>query len=235
MTDPRGRITLGTILLLGALAGAGWFLLQPQNQRTTTTCDSVNTLAEWVEGDGRVTSEWDRRIKETIASVEQNCRDVLDRQVTPMIDTVVEKAKEQVGNSLHLTVGTAKQLREGRRIMAVLDGRTLKIAGIGVTRLLGITIPPENEQAAAEFLVQCCLGKRLTAHKYGESDAEGYPLVVLFAAHNPKEGLSLGLAINQQLLDARLAEPWTLSVRTPYWSNQPDPIPQAPLESRPKI
>jgi len=232
MADPRGRITPGTILLLGALAGAGWFLLQPQDQRTTITCNSVNTLAEWMEGDGSVTSEWDLKVKEAIASVKRNCRDVLDRQVTPVVDTVVGKAKEQVGNSLHLTVGTTKQLREGRRIMAVIDGRTLKIAGIGTARLLGITIPPENEQAAREFLVKCCLEKRLTVHKYGESDAEGYPLVVLFAAHNPKEALAPGLAINQRLLDAELAEPWALPVHTPYWSNQPDPAPQAPPDLR---
>ncbi|MFA5027879.1 MAG: hypothetical protein WC713_08360 [Candidatus Methylomirabilota bacterium] len=223
MADPRGRITPGTILLLGALAGAGWFLLQPQDLRTTMTCDSVNTLAEWVEGDGGVTSEWDRKVKEAVANVKRNCPDVLDRQATPVVHMVIGKAKEQVGNSLHLTVGAANQLREGRRVMAVIDGRTLKIAGIGTSRLLGITIPPENEQAATEFLVQCCLEKRLTVHKHGESDAEGYPLIVLFAAHNPKEALAPGLAINQQLLNAGLAEPWALSVHTPYWSNRPDP------------
>lgn len=223
MADPRGRITPGTILLLGALAGVSWFLLQPQDQRSTLACDSVNTLAGWVDGDGRVPSEWDRKVNETLASVKRNCRDVLDRQVTPLIDAVAGRAKEQVGNSLHLTVGAATQLREGRRVMGVIDGRTLKIAGIGAARLLGITVPPESERAATEFLVQCCLEKRLSVHRYGESDAEGYPLVVLFAAHNPKEALSPGRAINQQLLNTGLAEPWALFVRTPYWSNRPDP------------
>lgn len=52
---------------------------------------------------------------------------------------------------------------------------------------------------------------------------------MVFAAHNPKRVPSQKLAINQQLLDAELAEPWALSVHTPYWSNQHDPEPQAPL------
>ena len=232
MADPRGRITPGVMLLMLVLAGGGWFIMQPQDQRTTMTCNSVNTLAEWVNGDGSVTSEWDLKVKEAIASVKRNCQDVLERQVTPVVDKTVDTAKEQAGSVLHLTVGTAKQIQEGRRITTVIDGRTLKIAGIGAARLLGVTIPPETEQAATDFLVKCCLDKRLAIHKYEERDAERYPLVVVFAAHNPKEALSPGLAINQQLLDAKLAEPWALSVHTPYWSNQPDPEPQAPQDLR---
>jgi len=226
MADPRGRITPGVILLLGALAGGGWFIMQPQEQRTSMTCDSVHKLAEWVGGDGSVTSEWDLKVKEAIASVKLNCPDFLERQVTPVVDKTVDTAKDQAGNVLHLTVGKAKQIQEGRRITTVIDGRTLMIVGIGAARLLGITIPSETEQAATDFLVKCCLEKRLTVHKYNEKDAEGYPLVVVFADHNPKEALSPGLTINQQLLDAELAEPWALPVHTPYWSNQPGPEPQ---------
>jgi hypothetical protein len=232
MADPRGRITPGGMLLLGALAGGGWFIMQPQEQWTNMTCDSVNKLAEWVRGDGTVTFEWDLKVKEAMEGLKRNCRDVLDKQVAPVVDKTVGKAKEQAGSALHLTVGTATQLREGRRITAVIDGRTLKIAGIGAARLLGITIPPGNEQAATDFLVKCCLEKPLAVHKYDERDAEGYPLVVVFVAHNPQEALSPGLAINQQLLDAELAEPWPLPVHTPYWSNQPGPEPETPQGSR---
>ena len=228
MANPRGRITPGAILLLGALAGGGWFILQPQEQRTNMTCDSVHKLAEWVKGDGAETSEWGLKVKEAMEHLKRNCRDVLDKQVAPVVDKTVDTAKEQAGNVLHLTVGKAKQIQEGRRITTVIDGRTLKIAGIGAARLLGITIPSETEQAATDFLVKCCLEKRLAVHKYDERDAEGYPLVVIFAAHNPKEALSPGLAINQQLLDAELAEPWALPVHTPYWSNHSGPEPQTP-------
>ena len=63
MADPRGRITPGVILLLGALAGGGWFIMQPQEQQTSMTCDSMNKLAEWVGGDESVTSEWDLKVK----------------------------------------------------------------------------------------------------------------------------------------------------------------------------
>jgi len=219
--NPPGRITPGVLVLLGALTGGGWLLMQPQEQRTSMTCNSVSKLTEWVRGDKAAMSEWDIKVKEAMDTLKLNCREVLDKQVAPVVDKAVGTAKGQAGTALHLSVGTANQLRSGRRITAVIDGRTLKVSGVGIARLLGITVPEDKNEAAKEFLVECCLKQQLPVQKYDEKDAEGYPLVVVFLPENIKQELTPGMAVNQHMLDKGLAGPWILPVHTTNWSNVP--------------
>jgi hypothetical protein len=224
---PPGRITPGFLLAASLLAGAGWFAMHPPAERTTLTCETIDTVAQWVRGEGSGAADWDLKVKDAMDSLRSNCPRVLET-VAPAFDKTVESAKEHAGSTLHLGVGTAKQIRNTRQVTAVIDGSTLKIGGLGEARLLGITVPPETQGQAKAFLGQMCLkdgaARRLVVHVYKDKDAEGYPLVVVYADHGPADELRPELAINQQLMDRHLAQPWSLGVCTDLWSNhQPKP------------
>lgn len=227
-SDPPGRITPGCLLALALLGGAGWFLLHPPAERTTLTCDSADRIAQWVKGESSTASEWDLKVKDAVDSLRAACPGILEK-LSPTRDNTVERAKEYMESALHRTFGSAKRLRDTRPIMAVIDGTTLKIGVLGEARLLGITVPPEAQARARAYLEQACLRdgapRRLVVHLFKEKDAEGYPLVVVYAEHRDTQELTADLAINQQLLDRGLAQPWSLPVCTDLWSNhQPRPV-----------
>jgi len=225
--DPPGRVTPGLLLAVALLGGAGWFFLHPPAERTTLTCDTVNKIAQWVKGESSAASEWDLNVKDAVDSLRTACPGILDK-LSPTLDNTVERAKEYTGSALHRTAGSAKRLHDTRPIMAVVDGTTLKIGILGEARLLGITVPPEAQARARAYLEQACLRdgapRRLVVHLFKEKDAEGYPLVVVYAEHRDTQELTSDLAINQQLLDRGLAQPWSLPVCTDLWSNH-DPRP----------
>lgn len=210
---PRGRVTPGGLMLLALLAGGGWFFAQPQANRTGLACGSIDTLTQWVQGDGVVRSDWDLKIRSLMQSLHTRCPELMNKQVAPLVDT----AKEKAGRAVHTTITEGSKLKDQRGI-TVLDGRTLKIDGVGRAHLLGITIPDETEDASRRYLVSCCDGQHLVVEAYREKDAEGYPLVVVYLQ---QEGATRkAYAVNQHLLDRHLATPWTIPIGVEHWENR---------------
>ena len=212
-TSPRGRVTPGDLMLLALLAGGGWFVSQAGTDRTSMVCGVVDKAAGFAKGDGSVHSEFDLKLRGFLESLHTKCPEVMDTQLTPL----VEKGKEKAGKVVHTTLTEGGKIKDQRGI-AVLDGRTLKIDGVGKAHLLGITIPSETEEATRGYLVNCCDGHRLVVEQFREKDAEGYALVVVYLE---QEGVTTNqYAVNQHLLDRRLATPWTIPVRVDHWANR---------------
>jgi endonuclease YncB( thermonuclease family) len=200
---------------MAALAGVGWFLMQPSSERAGVPCRLVSRLAEWVKASGVQRGEWDGKVRRWVEAVEARCPAVIQQHVSPLAD----QARQTARTTLHAGLGTATQAAKERQIVAALDGRTLRIGGLGPARLLGVTVPSEKEDAARAYLHEHCVEpKRLVVEIFKEKDAEGYPLVVVYEAHDRMEPLRSELSVNQRLIAHGLAVPWRLELPEAPWT-----------------
>lgn len=210
--DPSGRITPGALLVLAALLGAGWFMVQPQADRPSLACQPLTRLSQWLTSDVQPGSPWDEKIVQIMEAVTGNCSDAIGKPAASL--------GEQADRLLHATVTKARKVTD-RSISAVLDGTTLKIAGLGPARLLGVTVLPEHQADAHAFLKEACEGKRLPVQEYADRDAEYYHLVVV---EPPREEHS-PVSINEQLIQKGYAAPWNLRLQDAPWTWHPAPSP----------
>jgi hypothetical protein len=203
------------VLVLAAIAGIGWFLAQPSTERTDLPCGLLSRVADWVKGDDARRGDWDVKVTRWMEGIQARCPEVVQRQLSPLADQATQSAK----TALHAGLGAATQAAKERQIVAVLDGRTLRIGGLGAARLLGVTVPPEMEDAARAYLHQRCVEpKRLVVELFTERDAEGYPLVVVYEQHDRTEPVRADLSVNQRLITQGLALPWRLELPEAPWT-----------------
>ncbi len=87
-----------------------------------------------------------------------------------------------------------------RQIEEVTGPDRLRIAGLRETRLLGVTMPAQKDDAALVYLQHAVAGKRLAVTVAAGQDLERRPLVVVT--------LPEGTAVNTRLIQMRLARPW---------------------------
>lgn len=203
--DPSGRITPGALLVLAALLGAGWFMVQPQADRSSLACQPLTRLSRWLTSDVQPGSPWDEKAVQIMESLTNKCPDAIGKPAASL--------SEQADQLLHATVTKVKKVAD-RHISAVLDGPTLKIAGLGPARLLGVTVLPEHQADAHAFLKEACEGKHLPVQVYAERDAEYYHLVVV---ELPREEHTT-VSINELLLQKGYAAPWNLRLQDAPWT-----------------
>ncbi len=87
-----------------------------------------------------------------------------------------------------------------REIQEVAGPDRLRIAGLGETRLLGVTVAAEQREAAIAYLQQAVAGKRLAVTVAAGQDPARRPLVVVT--------LHEGTSVNAGLIQCSLASLW---------------------------
>lgn len=202
-SNPRGTITPGALLLIGGLLVAGWFVLQPESNRASLACQPLAPLTRWLGADPQSDSQWDRKVAQFMAFINAKCPESVGTPAASLAKTAHLFA--------NTTLTTVKSVAN-RNIPAVFDSRTLKISGIGIARLLGITVPPEHQAAALQYLQDTCASKRLPIQLYSDHDAEYYPLVVVYLDTDQTS------SVNAQLVQKGLATPWNLPGPWDAWA-----------------
>lgn len=202
------RFTPGLVMFIGLLGLAGWFTLQPQEQRVMLACKPIVALHKWIESDEIVTDPSAPLTNNAFDSFVRLCPRTLGKQAAAMADDVQAFAGRAVdeGKALHDKAGTLTN----RRIEAIIDGERLHIEGLGEARLLGIRVPPESHAAAISYLRRIALGTRLRLDLDRDLDPERRPLVSLT--------LPNGLLLNAAMIQQRLATPWRIPGPWQHWA-----------------
>lgn len=203
-SDPPGRITPGAAFLVVGVALATWYVLQPKEQRASVACRPVAGLSRWIVGDDRADNVWGQKVQELARSFAEKCPSTIGAPAAALADqarTAADGALKGVRSSMH------------RHIDEVPAADRLTIAGLGDTRLLGVSVPAEHETQALAYLRTVLAGKRLAVTVSAARDPEKRPLVTVTLEDRTH--------VNARLIQQGLAQPWRIPGPWQGWAAGP--------------
>lgn len=189
--DPPGRITPGGVLAVLGVAGLVWYVLQPQDQREALLCRPLSSLVQWLTADDAAENLWAQKITAVVTRFSERCPQTLDTRAAAL----AKRARTSASQVL-----TRAKTVAYRQIEEVTGPDRLRIAGLGETRLLGVTVPAEHHEEAITYLEQAIAGKRLAVSVSAAQDPERRPLVVV--------RLPDGTSVSAAIIQRGLAHPW---------------------------
>ncbi len=202
-THPPGTITSEALFLVMGIALAAWSGLSPREGRAGIASRPVARVSQGVVGEDRPDNVVDWKARALARAITAPRFPTLTTPVADLEDTV-----RTLSESLFKGARAAKP----RKIMDALGADRLNIAGVGVARLLGITVPPEQAGAALAYLREAVRGKRLVVAVATARDPEKRPLVLV--------ALEDGTLVNARLIQQGLAEPWRIPGPWDEWGTK---------------
>lgn len=191
---PHGIATTGSIIGIAALMAVGWFLQHPKEQRAGLVCKPAAWLQDWMEVKDQ-NDDTGRKMNLLFARLRADCPETIGKPTADVSDQV----NAQTGKVVAKVVDTAT-IAAGRRIEAVVDGERLKVEALGVTRLLGVTVPTERQSRAVAYLKDTVLEKSVSVTIDKAKDPNRRPLILVT--------LPDGTLLNAQMVKYGLATPW---------------------------
>jgi endonuclease YncB( thermonuclease family) len=161
-------------------------------------------LARWMTADDRPDNLWAIKIQQLATSFSDRCPDTIGTRVAALADqarTAAGKVLKGVQPAIH------------RHIDEVPAADRLTIAGRGDTRILGVTVPAEQEAQALAYPRSAVAGKRLAVTVVAARDPEKRSLVVVAQED--------GSHVNARLIQQGLARPWRIPSPWQGWPTGP--------------
>ncbi len=154
-------------------------------------CAPLSTVAQWITAVHAPGNLWAQEFTGVTTRFSERCPESLG--------TPAAALSERARTSASQVLTQAKAVTH-REIQEVTAADRLRIAGLGETRLLGVTVPAEKQDAAVAYLQQAVAGKRLAVTVAAGQDPERRPLVAVT--------LPEGTSVNARLIQVGLAGPW---------------------------
>ncbi len=155
-------------------------------------CAPLSTVAQWITAVHAPGNLWAQKIAGGMTRFSERCPETLGTPAANLAERARTSASQVLSRAKTVTN------REIQEVTAAV-GR-LRMAGLGETRLLGVPVPAQKDDAALVYLQHAVAGKRLAVTVAAGQDPERRPLVVVTRPE--------GTAVNTRLIQMRLARPW---------------------------
>lgn len=203
-----GRVTPSHLLMLAASSVGLWFLQQPKHDRVTAACKPIAALQEWMAVEDSPKDQLGQMMNKAFAQLRDNCPQRVGEPASKLADQV----NTQTRGAVKQAVDQARTLTN-RRVEAVVDAERLTVEGLGQARLLGITVPREQQARAVAYLTNTVLGQRVSITIDKAKDPDQRPLVLVTGAEET--------IINAQMVRYGLAWPWKRDGPWQSWAYSP--------------
>ncbi len=136
-------------------------------------------------------SVWAQKISRVMTWFNERCSESLGTPAAALAEKAHTSESQVLSRARTVT---------NREVEEVTEPDRLRIAGLGETRLLGVTVPAEQREAAQGYLQSTVAGKRLAVTVATAQDVERRPLVMVTVPD--------GTSVSAGLLQRGLASPW---------------------------